>query len=103
MVLEGLCHSVLRLRNGGRIGIQISCSLFICCWHQYGNRERSQQNGVGWVEAKELEDKTVLVNGESLPEPIGLLGPLIPRCVSSRWERQDETVSGPPTAWDPNT
>lgn len=55
---------------------------------------RSQQNGVGWAGAKELEDKTV--NGESLPEPTGLLGPLIHRCVSSRWERQDETVAQVP-------
>jgi len=36
---------------------------------------------VGWAGAKELEDKTVLVNGESLPEPTGLLGPLIHKCV----------------------
>lgn len=92
MVLEGLCHSVPRLR----MGIQISCSLFICCWHQYGNRERSQQNGVRCGGAKELEDKTVLVNGESLPEPTGLLGPLIHRCVSSRWEGQDEMVAQVP-------
>lgn len=57
-----------------------------------------------WAGAKELEGKTVLVNGESLPEPTGLFGPLILRRVSFRRESQDETVAQvPPTAWDPNT
>lgn len=45
---------------------------------------RSQQNGEGG--GKGLEGKTVLVNGESLPEPTGLFGPLILRRVSFRRE-----------------
>lgn len=80
MVLEGLHH-------GGRMGVKISCSLLVCCWHKYGNRVRSQQNGVGWAGAKELGDWNVLVNRDSLPETTRLLGPLIHRCVPSRWER----------------
>lgn len=62
---------------------------------------RSQQNGVGGGKGVGRKD---CVNGESLPEPTGLFGPLILRRVSFRRESQDETVAQvPPTAWDPNT